>query len=223
MATDYEQYIRTDELLQLQKAETDLATHDELLFQLTHQSSELWMKAILHDLHEAIRQMQARPGDLRRPTHLLRRAARIVGFLSEQILILELMHPADYHVVRLALGRGSGQDSPGFNRILSMAEPLREAYQAVLVARGAAPTEILAAPYGHDELHDYLQALLELDEQFSRFRQNHLNLVRREIGLDVLSLKGVPAQKLQAGTQAVMFKELWDAISALTNSLSPSY
>ncbi len=222
MASDYELYIRTDELLSLQKAESDLVTHDELLFQLTHQSSEIWMKAVLHDLHEAIRQMQT-SDDLRRATHLLLRSARIISFLSEQILILEMMHPADYHTVRLALGRGSGQDSPGFNRILNMARPMEEAYQSVLQKRGAAPLEILGSPYQHGELHDFLQALLELDEQFGRFRQNHLNLVRREIGLDVLSLKGVPAQKLQAGTRAVMFKELWDALSELTNSLNAQY
>lgn len=223
MPSDYERYIRTDELLSLQKAEADLVTHDELLFQLTHQASEIWMKAVLHDLHEATRQLQDNHADLRRSTHLFRRSARIIGFLSEQILILEMMHPADYHQVRLALGRGSGQDSPGFNRILQMAQPMEAAYQAVLAGRSVTPREILRSPYEHGELHDLIQALLELDEQFSRFRQQHLNLVRREIGLDVLSLKGVPAQKLQAGTQAMMFRELWAAISDLTNSLNTPY
>lgn len=223
MPSDYELYIRTDELLSLQKSEADLVTHDELLFQLTHQSSEIWMRAVLHDLYGAMRLMQVSPADLRRATHLLRRSARIIGFLSEQILVLEMMHPADYHTVRLALGRGSGQDSPGFNRILQAAQPLEAAYQAVLADRSVTPLEILRSPYEHGELHDLVQALLELDEQFGRFRQNHLNLVRREIGLDVLSLKGVPAQKLRAGTQAVMFKELWAAVSDLTNSLNTGY
>ena len=43
-ASDYERYIRTDELLALQKTEAERAHHDELLFQITHQSSELWLK-----------------------------------------------------------------------------------------------------------------------------------------------------------------------------------
>jgi len=199
VSTDYERYIRTDELLSLQKPVGQQVNHDELLFQVTHQSSELWMKAVLQDLSEAVRLLHVAAGaslpfvapasaqsnrypPLDRAVYLLRRSARIVEFLAKQVRVLELMAPADYHQIRLALGRGSG-----------------------------------------GELHDLIQALLEVDEQFNRFRQSHLSLVRREIGLDVLSLKGMPAQKLVAGSQAVMFKELWDAISALTNTLNASY
>lgn len=240
MSSDYERYIRTDELLALQKEPHELINHDEMLFQLTHQSSELWMKAVLLDLEEAARLMHVtagenRPGKvpesaqshryppLQRATHLLRRSGRILSFLAHQALILEDMSPADYHQIRLALGRGSGQDSPGFNRILMMAQPLSNAYKAVLAARSITPVEILGNPYEHGELHALVQALMEVDEQFSRFRQVHLALVRRQIGLDVLSLKGVPSAKLVEGTRAVMFKDLWDAVSDLTNSLNLKY
>ena len=43
-ATDYEKYIRTDELLALQKPEEALSCHDELQFQIVHQVAALWMK-----------------------------------------------------------------------------------------------------------------------------------------------------------------------------------
>ena len=43
-ATDYERYLRTDELLSLQKAPAEVAHRDELLFQVIHQASELWLK-----------------------------------------------------------------------------------------------------------------------------------------------------------------------------------
>ena len=43
-ASDYERYIRTDELLALQKTPEEWAHRDELLFQVVHQSSELWLK-----------------------------------------------------------------------------------------------------------------------------------------------------------------------------------
>ena len=43
-ASDYERYLRTDELLALQKTPDERAHHDELLFQTVHQSSELWLK-----------------------------------------------------------------------------------------------------------------------------------------------------------------------------------
>ncbi len=43
-ASDYERYLRTDELLSLQKTAQERVHHDELLFQTVHQSSELWLK-----------------------------------------------------------------------------------------------------------------------------------------------------------------------------------
>jgi tryptophan 2,3-dioxygenase len=42
--SDYERYLRTDELLALQKSEDEWVHRDELLFQTVHQSSELWLK-----------------------------------------------------------------------------------------------------------------------------------------------------------------------------------
>lgn len=240
MSSDYERYIRTDALLSLQKSRAEQVNHDELLFQVTHQSSELWMKAVLQDLTESTRLLRVAAGEAQEPAgpatdaalrypalpravHLVRRSACILGLVAGQELMLEWMNPADYHQIRLALGRGSGQDSPGFNRIIQAAQPLTEAYRALFAAREATPMSILQDPYGQGELHSLVQALLDLDEQFGRFRQNHLSLVRRQIGLDVLSLKGIPANKLVASSQGVMFKDLWSAVSDLTNSLNPSY
>src|SRR5581483_8777287 len=48
--SDYERYLRTDELLALQKEPSERAHHDELLFQVTHQSSELWLKLVTEQL-----------------------------------------------------------------------------------------------------------------------------------------------------------------------------
>ncbi|MBA3542116.1 MAG: tryptophan 2,3-dioxygenase, partial [Deltaproteobacteria bacterium] len=48
--TDYEKYIRTDELLGLQKSVEQLTCHDELQFQVVHQAHELYMKLIEHEL-----------------------------------------------------------------------------------------------------------------------------------------------------------------------------
>ncbi len=240
MTTDYERYIRTDDLLALQKPPGEQVNHDELLFQATHQASKLWMKAVLQDLKEAVRFMCRAVGEpgpspyapgtdtdrcpsVPRAVHLLRRAAHVLGMVAQQILILEWMAPADSHQIRTALGRGSGQDSPGYNRILGMAGPLREACQAVLARRNQAPAAVLGNPYEHGNLHALLQALAELDEQLGRFRQHHLDLVKRQIGLDVLSLKGAPASKLVEGTRAEMFPDLWAAVSEVTNTDNPSY
>ena len=48
-ASDYERYLNTEELLALQKGPSEWVHRDELLFQVTHQSSELWLKLCWND------------------------------------------------------------------------------------------------------------------------------------------------------------------------------
>ena len=62
-ASDYERYLRTDELLALQKPAEERIHRDELLFQTVHQSSELWLKLCLQEVdggHAAHRRRRAR-------------------------------------------------------------------------------------------------------------------------------------------------------------------
>ena len=54
-ATDYERYLRTDELLSLQKTPEQVVHRDEHLFQTVHQASELWLKLACLELEEATR------------------------------------------------------------------------------------------------------------------------------------------------------------------------
>ena len=51
--SDYERYLRTDELLALQKTPDEWVHRDELLFQTVHQSSELWLKHATAEVEEA--------------------------------------------------------------------------------------------------------------------------------------------------------------------------
>src|SRR5579871_6229357 len=57
--TDYEKYIRTDELLALQKPAAELSCHDELQFQIVHQAAELWMKLVDHEIGFVARELEA--------------------------------------------------------------------------------------------------------------------------------------------------------------------
>ena len=59
-ASDYERYLRTDELLALQKGPDEWVHRDELLFQTVHQSSELWLKHAWMEVEEATRLIEAR-------------------------------------------------------------------------------------------------------------------------------------------------------------------
>ncbi|MDX1584100.1 MAG: tryptophan 2,3-dioxygenase family protein, partial [Thermoanaerobaculia bacterium] len=116
-ATDYERYLRTDELLALQKKRAELVHPEESLFQVTHQAAELWLKEIDIEIDRIVELIGE--GSYHDAADLLFRCERILNLLREQIVILETMDPVDYHVIRInSLGRGSGQESPGFNRIL---------------------------------------------------------------------------------------------------------
>ena len=57
--SDYERYLRTDELLALQKPLEQSAHRDELLFTTVHQSSELWLKLAISELREATARLDA--------------------------------------------------------------------------------------------------------------------------------------------------------------------
>jgi tryptophan 2,3-dioxygenase len=68
-----------------------------------------------------------------------------------------------------------------------------------------------------------VQAMMDYDEAFLKWRFTHMRLAFRIIGDRVLSLKGVPAGQLEAGTREPLFPELWSAISELTMEWKPSY
>ena len=208
--TDYERYIRTTELLALQKKPHELANDDELFFQCIHQSMELWMKVAAFEIVRITRHLD---GDaLERATHHLRRLAAMVTHLGEGFPILETMAQADYHEIRLALGRGSGQDSPGFQGLLEELPRLWAPFERALERHGQ--TNLLAifqTPHApkHEALYRVAQALTDVDKSFQQFRYVHLQLARREIGLAVKSLKGVPARNLEQGILKPLFPSLW--------------
>ncbi|HJX46226.1 MAG TPA: tryptophan 2,3-dioxygenase family protein, partial [Gaiellaceae bacterium] len=120
--SDYERYIRTDELLALQKGPDDWVHRDELLFQTVHQSSELWLKHACVEVEEATRLVEA--GDIAPALRLLRRANLALKYVEGFLEHLELMSPWEYQEVRRVLGHGSGFDSPGFREIRRVSTPL---------------------------------------------------------------------------------------------------
>jgi tryptophan 2,3-dioxygenase len=89
--------------------------HDELLFIIIHQSSELWMKLALHELHGATRHIAA--DDLAPALKMLSRVGRIQTQMTQAWEILATMTPADYHRFRDALGRSSGFQSLQYRQV----------------------------------------------------------------------------------------------------------
>jgi tryptophan 2,3-dioxygenase len=103
----YGDYLGLDSLLACQHPQTE--QHDEMLFIVMHQASELWIKLCLHEVHGAIRQIRA--GDLGPAFKMMARIARIQANLIQSWEILSTLTPFDYSSFRAALGKSSGFQS----------------------------------------------------------------------------------------------------------------
>jgi tryptophan 2,3-dioxygenase len=205
--TDYELYIRTEELLALQKPPERLACHDELQFQIVHQVAELWMKLCEHEVCFATERLLA--GDPVQATQTLRRVHAIEALLIEQLGLLDTMASKEYMTIRDALGRGSGQESPGFRRMLQLPDEIWPSFERLLAARGLALRALYEQPTAWPELYEVAEALLEYDQRLQLWRHRHLLLVCRQIGAGTPSLKGKPSELLAEGMKHRFFPQLW--------------
>lgn len=103
----YGDYLSLDAIL---TAQNPLSTaHDELLFIIQHQTSELWMKLALHELSAA--RSSIATGRLEPAFKMLARVSRIMEQLNSAWDVLRTMTPADYTTFRDALGQSSGFQS----------------------------------------------------------------------------------------------------------------
>lgn len=103
----YGQYLELDQLLACQKPRSK--RHDEMLFIIIHQASELWMKLLIHELEATMADLR---GDALRPAFKkLARVARVQAQLLQSWEVLATMTPADYLQFRDALGKSSGFQS----------------------------------------------------------------------------------------------------------------
>ncbi|NVJ68820.1 MAG: tryptophan 2,3-dioxygenase [Alphaproteobacteria bacterium] len=109
----YGSYLQLDTLLSCQKPLS--GQHDEMLFVVIHQASELWMKACLHELGAAMEHLAA--DDLGPVQKMLSRVAKIQANLQQSWEILSTMTPADYAAFRDDLGQSSGFQSFQYREI----------------------------------------------------------------------------------------------------------
>ena len=213
-ASDYERYLRTDELLALQKTPDEMAARDELLFQTVHQSAELWMKLACFEIEEAVSLIERRePAPARR---LLRRAVACLGFITDQLHMLEHMSPWEYRNVRRVLGHGSGFDSPGFGRILALSPSLGAAFTRALHEHQLDVVTLYRRGREFEELCQLAELLIEWDERVMLFRLHHLKVVEQIIGGQVVGTQGTPVEVLGARVNDQLFPDLWAARNTLT-------
>lgn len=213
-ATDYERYLRTDELLALQKTPEEVSHRDEHLFQTVHQSSELWLKLACLELESAtelIGQDRAAAA-----TRLVRRASDAMLLITHQLGMLEHMSPVDYAVVRTALGHGAGFDSPGFRRVHRVSPALGEAFDAMVGRRSLSIIDVYERGYELEDLYQLAEQLVTWDERAILWRFQHLKTVERIIGANVIGTQGTPVEVLGKRIDVRFFPELWTVRDEIT-------
>ena len=212
--SDYERYLRTDELLALQKGPAEWAHRDELLFQTVHQSSELWLKLATVEIQEATNLIGA--SDLGGAIRLIQRSVDCLKIVTEALDMLEHLDPWDYQEVRKVLGHGSGFDSPGFRMVQKVTPPLGAAFRTAREAAGISPIEVYTRGREHEELHRLADLLIEWDERIVTWRVRHFVVVERIIGGAVIGTQGTPVEVLGKLIHKRFFPDLWELRNELT-------
>jgi len=207
--TEYEKYIRTEELLSLQKTPEALTCHDEMQFQVVHQVAELWMKLCAFELRSVATLLDE--DSLSLAMTRFERVARMQRLLVEQMDLMDTMTPKAYMTVRSGLGRGSGQESPGFKSLLRLpGELLWPALSRLLERREITLRSIYEEPDAHHELLTVCERYVDFDQYLQFWRHRHLLMVYRIIGEGTPSLKGKPSDLLANGMKQRFFPALWD-------------
>ena len=213
-ASDYERYLRTDELLALQRAPEEQVHRDELLFQTVHQSSELWLKLACFEVEGATEHL--RKNETAAAIRLLRRSLegmKIATLLLDQ---LEHMSPWEYQSIRRVLGHGSGFDSPGFRAVRRVSPSLADAFHALRRDADLTVTDLYVRGREHEDLYQLAELLIEWDERVSLWRFRHYKVVARVIGDEVVGTQGTPVELLSGLIKNKLYPELWQARNELT-------
>jgi tryptophan 2,3-dioxygenase len=151
----YGDYLHLDEVLNAQHPRSQ--AHDEMLFIIQHQTSELWMKLMLHELDAATRAVAA--DELQRAFKMLARVSKIMEQLVHAWDVLATMTPPEYSAMRPALANSSGFQSWQYrcvefrlgNKNAAMLQP--HAHRSDLLAR-------VEAAYRQPSLYDESLRLL---------------------------------------------------------------
>ncbi|MDA0230676.1 MAG: tryptophan 2,3-dioxygenase [Proteobacteria bacterium] len=167
-AMSYGDYLGLERLLACQEPRSE--RHDEMLFIVIHQATELWMKLVLHELTAAMAHIRA--GDLPPAFKMLARVSRIQAQLIQSWDVLSTLTPADYMTFRSVLGNASGFQS--------------HQYRLIEFTLGNKNPAMLM-PHRHDaHVHSLLSAALDAP---SLYEEAILLLARRGLGIDAGQMK----------------------------------
>jgi tryptophan 2,3-dioxygenase len=145
----YGGYLRLKELLACQRPQSD--QHDELLFVILHQTMELWMKQLIHEIGAAQREVRA--GELVPAYKHLARVSRIQAVMTQSWDILATMTPADYLNFRSLLGTSSGFQSAQF-RVLEYKLGLKDSNYLNFQSEGSDERALMERALAEPSLYD---------------------------------------------------------------------
>jgi tryptophan 2,3-dioxygenase len=111
----YGDYLRLDRLLSAQQPQSDPPQHDELLFIIQHQTSELWLKLLVHELRSARSLLAA--DDLAPALKRLARIKHVQRVLTDQWSVLATLTPSEYAEIRPFLATSSGFQSAQYREV----------------------------------------------------------------------------------------------------------
>ncbi len=231
----YGSYLALDELLRLQRPRTSPEHPDELLFIVVHQASELWFKAILHELEGLVATLAAR--ETGRALWHLERINSLMRIVSAQLSALETLPPQHFAEFRGYLGSSSGSQSVQYRALEAasgLREPhfmhaleehgeiaplvrrwldrptLQELFTNLVAAEGTTLEQLYVGP-GPTMLFFLAEALLEYEQQFAQWRFKHVQLVERIIGPGTEGTGGTLGARYLARTVSQrFFPALWE-------------
>jgi tryptophan 2,3-dioxygenase len=231
----YRSYLALDELLALQRPQSKPVHPDELLFIVVHQASELWFKAILHELDGLVASLEK--FDAGRALWHLTRVNAMMRIVASQLTSLEFLPPQRFVQFRKFLGTSSGSQSvqfraleaasglrePHFIQVLEehgpipplvqqylSREPLQNLFMRLLDREKATVEQLYIGP-GPTVLFFLAEALLQYEQLFAEWRFKHVQLVERVIGPDAGGTGGtLGARYLQKTIGQRFFPVLWE-------------
>jgi tryptophan 2,3-dioxygenase len=212
---DYTRYMRIGALLSLQRGPEEVVHRDELLFQVVHQSTELWLKLACAEVAEADAQIPA--GDLDAAVGLLDRASLGMELVTEQLRMLRHLSPWDFQLIRTVLGNGSGFESPGWRGVRERSKRIGVTFDQFLADRGTELADVYRSGR-HTPVYRLAEALVDWDERVAVWRTVHYKVATRIIGHLVVGTKGTPVDTLAKLITHKFFPELWRVRTELTRT-----
>jgi tryptophan 2,3-dioxygenase len=182
--SDYTAYLQLDILLNAQHPLSDPPHHDEILFIIQHQVTELWIKLIIHEVEAAMRCIRA--DDTPPAVKHLARVKHIQNQIYNQWMVLDTLTPSEYAQFRHVFGKASGFQSPQYRMLEFLLGNKNKSYLSVYEQQAEWVDRLKAALRAPGLLDEFLRYLSRngyaipasvVDRDFSKMRDEDSGVI----------------------------------------------